>query len=289
MKKQRTLAQIGMIIITMIWGITFVMIKEALNDAGPYMFAFLRFGLACILGVIYTYKTVHKISSLELRGGLIGGFSLFSGYAFQNFGLMQTTPSKSAFITSVSVILVPIILVLFRLHKVNIKMWSATFLAVIGLYILLDPAGAGLNIGDILTFGCALSFAIHIIFQDRYLSRGVNISHFFLIQVMFVALFSCFGVIVFEGPYFHISQRLCIAILVKGILATFVAFLLMIWAQTLLSANKTAIFLSLEPVFAALFSTFFAGEILGFYGWVGGLIVVIAIVSSSLKLPKKIN
>ena len=289
MRKQKILAQIGMIITAMIWGITFVMIKDALNDAGPYMFAFLRFGLAFILGLLYTYKTVNKISLLEIKGGLICGFALFAGYAFQNFGLMQTTPSKSAFITSVSVILVPIILVLFRLHKVNVKMWSATFLAVIGLYILLDPAGAGLNTGDIITFGCALSFAIHVIFQDKFLSKGVDIAHFFLIQVMFVTLFSSFGVIAIEGPYFYISQRLCVAILVTGILATFVAFLLMIWAQTLLSANQTAIFLSLEPVFAALFSTFFAGEILGLYGWVGGSIVVLAVVSSSLKLPKKIN
>ena len=287
MNKQKLLAQIAMVITTMIWGITFVMVKDALNDAQPYMFAFLRFTVAFFIGLIYVFKTIKNISILEMQGGLICGLSLFAGYAFQNFGLMETTPSKSAFITSVSVIMVPVILVLFRLQKINIRMWVATLLAIIGLYILLDPAGKGLNIGDILTFGCALSFAIHVITQDIYLKKGANIAHFFLCQVMFVALFSLFGVIIFEGPYIYPSEQLLVAVIVTGVLATFVAFLLMIWAQTLLSANQTAILLSLEPVFAALFSTFFAGELLGLYGWVGGSIVVLGVISSGIKKTKK--
>ena len=287
MNKQKLLAQIAMVITTMIWGITFVMVKDALNDAQPYMFAFLRFGVAFFIGSIYVFKTIKNITTLEMQGGLICGLLLFAGYAFQNFGLMETTPSKSAFITSVSVIMVPVILVLFRLQKINIRMWVATLLAIIGLYILLDPAGKGLNIGDILTFGCALSFAIHVITQDIYLKKGANIAHFFLCQVMFVALFSLFGVIIFEGPYIYPSEQLLVAVIVTGVLATFVAFLLMIWAQTLLSANQTAILLSLEPVFAALFSTFFAGELLGLYGWVGGSIVVLGVISSGIKKTKK--
>ena len=283
MKRQKFLAQLAMVITTMIWGITFVMVKDALNDAPPYMFAFLRFGLAFIIGLFYIHKNIYNITSTEFIGGFFCGVVLFFGYAFQNFGLMQTTPSKSAFITSVSVIMVPIILVLFRVQYVKMRIWAATFLAVIGLYILLDPGGEGLNIGDILTFGCALSFAVHVIFQDQYLSKGIDIYRFFLVQVMFVTLFSCIGVFIFEGPQILVSDRLYIAVVVTGVLATFVAFILMIWAQTILSANQTAILLSLEPVFAALFSTFFAGEILGLYGWVGGFIIVVAVISSGIK------
>ena len=286
MKKQKKLARIGMVVTTMIWGITFVMVKDALNDAGPYMFAFLRFGLAFLIGVIYSYKTLKLVSKKDIIAGLICGIVLFAGYAFQNFGLMNTSPSKSAFITSVSVILVPVLLVMFKLQKVNIQVWGATLLAVFGLYILLNPAGRGLNIGDILTFGCAFSFAVHIILQDKYLSKGINIIHFFVLQVMFVTFFSAIATVIFEGAIFYSTQRLFIAILVTGVLATFVAFLLMIWAQTILDANQTAILLSLEPVFAALFSTFFAGEILGFYGWVGGSIVVLAVIGSGLKKQK---
>ena len=120
MRKQKILAQLSMVITTMIWGITFVMVKDALNDAPPYMFASFRFGIAFLLGVIYVNKGIKDISDTEMLGGLLCGFCLFVGYAFQNFGLMETTPSKSAFITSVSVILVPIILVLFKIKKVNV-------------------------------------------------------------------------------------------------------------------------------------------------------------------------
>ena len=213
-----------------------------------------------LLGVIYVNKGIKDISDTEMLGGLLCGFCLFVGYAFQNFGLMETTPSKSAFITSVSVILVPIILVLFKIKKVNPRIWVAVDLAIIGLYILLNPTGGGINVGDMLTFGCAVSFAVHVIMQDKYLSKGASISKLFLIQIMFVTLFSCISVFLFEDISIHISQRLIIALLVTGILATFVAIILMIWAQTVLSATKTAIFLSLEPVFAALFSVGFAYE-----------------------------
>ena len=284
---QQRLAQISMVATTVIWGITFVMVKEALNDAPPYMFASLRFGLAFFIGLIYLNKKIKDINHLEMIGGLVCGLCLFAGYAFQNYGLMQTTPSKSAFITSVSVILVPVLLSVFRIKKVDFKIWVSVSLATIGLYVLLNPSGGKINIGDILTFGCAVSFAIHIIAQDYYLSKGSSITRLFLSQVMFVSLFSSLSVFIFESPEIIISQRLIIAILVTGFLATFVAILLMVWAQTILNANQTALLLSLEPVFAALFSTTFAGEILGVYGWVGGMIVVLGIVSSEFSFIKK--
>ena len=281
------LAQIGMVITTMIWGITFVMVKEALNDAKPFMFATLRFGLSFILAIIFVNRGMSKINKKSMVAGLICGFLLYVGYSFQNFGLMQTTPSKSAFVTSVSVIMVPILLVLFRIKAVHNRIWIATFLAIVGLYILLDPAGKGLNIGDILTFGCALSFAAHVIFQDRYLSKGVDVGHLLLIQLMFITLFSGISVVSYEGFEMIVSQRLIIAILVTGILATFIALLIMVWAQTILGPNQTAILLSLEPVFAALFSTIFASEILGINGWVGGVIIVFAVLSLEIFSPKK--
>ena len=287
MKKQKMLAQIAMVIITMIWGITFVMVKDALNDAGPYMFAFLRFGLAFLVGSVFAYNKIPTIKFNEILAGLVCGFVLFAGYAFQNYGLMQTTPSKSAFITSVSVIMVPIILFIFRINKVEGRVWLSTALAVVGLYILLDPAGKGLNVGDILTFGCAFSFAVHVIFQDKYLSEKVDIVNFFLTQMFFITFFSFLAAIAFEGIQIHLTSRLYVAIIVTGVLATFISFLLMIWSQTILSANQTAILLSLEPVFAALFSAFFAAEIIGFNGWVGGGIVVFAIIASNIKISIK--
>ena len=287
MKNYKFLAQLGMVLTTMIWGITFVMVKDALNDATPFMFAALRFGLSFVLACIYVNKGIKDISFNGLVGGLVCGFCLYVGYAFQNYGLIETTPSKSAFITSVSVILVPVILVAFRIKSVHLRIWVATFLAIVGLYILLNPAGGEFNIGDILTFGCAVSFAVHVIFQDYYLSKGVHVSHLLLTQLMFITVFSCLSVCVFEDLSVIMSDRLINAILVTGVLATFIALFIMVWAQTILSPGQTAILLSLEPVFAALFSTIFAGEILGLHGWIGGSIIVFAVLSLELFPVKK--
>ena len=287
MKNYKFLAQLGMVLTTMIWGVTFVMVKDALNDATPFMFAALRFGLSFVLACIYVNKGIKDISFNGLVGGLVCGFCLYVGYAFQNYGLIETTPSKSAFITSVSVILVPVILVAFRIKSVHLRIWVATFLAIVGLYILLNPAGGEFNIGDILTFGCAVSFAVHVILQDYYLSKGVHVSHLLLTQLMFITVFSCLSVCVFEDLSLIMSDRLINAILVTGVLATFIALFIMVWAQTILSPGQTAILLSLEPVFAALFSTIFAGEILGLHGWIGGSIIVFAVLSLELFSVKK--
>ena len=287
MKNYKFLAQLGMVLTTMIWGVTFVMVKDALNDATPFMFAALRFGLSFVLACIYVNKGIKDISFNGLVGGLVCGFCLYVGYAFQNYGLIETTPSKSAFITSVSVILVPVILVAFRIKSVHLRIWVATFLAIVGLYILLNPAGGEFNIGDILTFGCAVSFAVHVILQDYYLSKGVHVSHLLLTQLMFITVFSCLSVCVFEDLSLIMSDRLINAILVTGVLATFIALFIMVWAQTILSPGQTAILLSLEPVFAALFSTIFAGEILGLHGWIGGSVIVFAVLSLELFSVKK--
>ena len=284
---QKLFAQLGMVLTTMIWGVTFVMVKDALNDATPFMFASIRFGLSFFLALLYINKKIYKIKTSEIISGLVCGFCLYVGYAFQNFGLMETTPSKSAFITSVSVIMVPIMLVLFKIKTVHVRIWVATFLAIVGLYILLDPRGVGLNMGDVLTFGCALSFAAHVIFQDIYISRGHNIAHLLLTQLMFITFFSCCSVIFFEDFSITASTRLLNAIIVTGVFGTFIALFIMIWAQTILSPSQTAILLSLEPVFAALFSTFFAGEILGVSGWIGGMIIVVAVISLEFFPSKK--
>ena len=277
MINQKRLAQILLIFITIIWGATFIMVKDALNDAGPFAFGTIRFSLAGILTILILNKNILNLSKIELQAGLIAGFFLFGGYAFQNFGLLHTSASKSAFITSVSVLLVPVILYIFKIQKIKPKIWIAVLLATLGLYILLNPVGGDMNIGDILTFGCALCFAIHIIFQDYYIKKNVRVLHFFLIQTCTVSILSCINSILFEPVFAIWSPRLINAILITGIAGTFIAILVMIWAQKILNPSQTAIIFTLEPVFAALFAFIFAGEILGIGGYIGGTLIVLAV------------
>ena len=139
MGNKRILAQIGLIVVTIIWGTTFVIVKQALNDAPPFSFAALRFGLASILSLIVVNFKIFQITKNEIIGGIICGFLLFAGYAFQNFGLLYTTPTKSAFITGTSIIMVPIILVIIHMQKISMRTWIACILAITGMYFLLNP------------------------------------------------------------------------------------------------------------------------------------------------------
>ena len=280
MKNKKLLAQLALILVTIIWGVTFIMVKQALNDAPPFSFATLRFGVATILTLIIVNKNIFNLSKSEMIGGIFCGILLFTGYAFQNFGLMNTTASKSAFITSVSVLMVPFILVILKIQNINLKTWVAVIIATIGLYFLLIPGENGLNLGDILTFGCSLSFALHLIAQDTFIKKNVRLLPFFLIQAGFVTLLSLINAHFLESQSIIWSYRLIIAILVTGILATFVALLLMIWAQQILKPTETALIFSLEPVAATLFAMYFGGEMLGFWGWIGGGLICLAIASS---------
>ena len=213
------------------------------------------------------------------------------GYAFINFGLWEesnlyiaSSSSTSAFITSVSVILVPIFLHITGLQKISNQIWIIVILAMIGLFVLLDPFNGNLVGGDIITFGCAVSFAIHVIFQDMYLRKNVDILKIFLVQVFFVSIFSFICSLIFEGIEVFSTQiftsDVIIALFITGVIATFIGLILMLWAQKILSATETAILLSLEPLFAALFAVFYAGNHLGISGWLGGLIIILSVMTS---------
>lgn len=270
-------AQIGLLFVTIIWGLTFVLVKAALNDAPPFSFAALRFGLATLITLLIVNKNIITITKNEIIGGILCGFFLFLGYAFQNFGLMNTTATKSAFITSVSVLIVPFILVAMDIQKVKLRIWLAVVLATFGLYLLILPGG-GINIGDVITFGCAVSFALHIIAQDNYLKKEIRLLPFICIQLAFVTLISFIHAQVFEPEAIIWSTRLTYAIIITGIFATLIALLIMVWAQKILNPSETALIFAMEPVAAALFAMVFAGEILGLLGWIGGGFVCLAVV-----------
>ena len=291
MNKNHFLAIFAMVFITAVWGITFEMVQDALSHAPPFIFASLRFGIAFVLGVVYLNKSSFKINNHELKGGLLCGVVLCLGYAFQNFGLWEesnlyiaSSSSTSAFITSVSVILVPIFLHITGLQKISNQIWIIVILAMIGLFVLLDPFNGNLVGGDIITFGCAVSFAIHVIFQDMYLRKNVDILKIFLVQVFFVSIFSIICSLIFEGIEVFSTQiftsDVIIALFITGVIATFIGLILMLWAQKILSATETAILLSLEPLFAALFAVFYAGNHLGISGWLGGLIIILSVMTS---------
>tara|TARA_B100001123_G_scaffold358619_1_gene413581 strand:+ start:213 stop:1073 length:861 start_codon:yes stop_codon:yes gene_type:complete len=283
LKNKKILAQFGLLVTALIWGATFIVVKDAihLETFPPFFFAGVRFLLAaaCIIYLV-DFKSIKE----NALGPFLCGVVLFIGYGFQNYGLEATTPTNSAFITSISVLMVPVILFIFKMEKISLRIWLSVLLAFIGIQMI---SPSGFNIGDKLTFGCALSFAAHIIMQDRL--NKEKVINFFVIQSTTAGLLSLFASVIIEPiGKVQFSNEAISAILITGILGTTFALLVMIWAQKILSASETAIIIAMEPVFAALFSVYFGYEVLGIISYIGAAIVVFSIIFCELSRETKL-
>ncbi|GAC1643674.1 MAG: DMT family transporter [Acidobacteriaceae bacterium] len=248
-------AHLLLVLITLIWGSTFVLVKGALQDASPLLFNAIRFTIAgAVLAGIY-WRSAAALSRRDLTLTLPVGVFLFAGYAFQTTGLRYTTPSKSGFITGVSVVLVPLFQLLLFRRKLDLWAAVGAVLAVVGLALLAVPAGqrwsalAAISYGDWLTLGCAVAFALHIIFLGRASERSAFQS-VAILQTTLAALLMWISVPLLELPQILWSGRVLLAIIITAIFATAIAFSVQSWAQQFTPANHAALIFSLEPVFA---------------------------------------
>jgi len=275
---REALAQLVLLGVALIWGWTFVLVKEGLSAIGPFAFLFYRFSLAFALLVVLFGPRLGRVEPrLWLKGALIG-VALFSGYGFQTWGLLYTTATNSAFITGLSVVGVPVLgAALFR-ERVGRAAWLSAGLSAVGLGLIVfgaAPRAFALNAGDFLTALCALSFALHILLISRF-TRPENYVPILVAQVGVVALLSGVGMAVWEGIVWPRSGPVWEAIAITGALATAFAF----WAQNRFqpysTAVRTALIFASEPVFAALFGHLLLGERLVGGQWLGAALILAA-------------
>jgi len=276
---QRTKAEILLVVSSFIWGATFVIVKGALADASPFPFLAVRFTLAGLL--MWLVMGRGRIDRQALLPSLLLGILLFAGYAFQTWGLISTTPSKSAFITGFSVILVPFIALMhgYRMRAANL---GGAGLGLAGLYFLVLPSGWGtVNRGDVLTLFCALSFAVHIVLVGFY-TRRISFLHLAPAQVLVVGILSTVALPVGPTWVLHWTRHLNFAVVVTAVLATGVAFGIQVWAQQYTPPAHTALIFALEPVFAALTSRLVTGEHLGGKVLLGSVLILAGMVISEM-------
>lgn len=274
--------------IAFIWGSTFVLVKEALNDASPLALNSARMVVAAVLLAIFYRKKIAVLTKPALAGGVLAGVFLFAGYAFQTSGLKLTTPSKSAFLTGTSSVLVPVALV--AIWRVRIHGWRVVgiVLALAGLFLMTVPGGAegladfaNVNLGDLLTIGCAICFTFHVIFVGRA-SQRFPFEQVAFLQVGTAAILMTASTPLLEHPYFHPTPTAISAVLVTGILCTAVAFTVQSWAQQFTPATHTALIFTTEPVFAWLTSFIYLHERLGLRAGVGALLILGGVLVSEL-------
>jgi len=288
-----TMAHLLLLATVFVWGATFVVVKDALRDASPLMFNLLRMSLAFCALVIVNWREFKQISKRGLFAGGAVGLLLATGYQFQTTGLARTTPAKSAFITGLVVVFVPLLTMVRALRPAGVKgpRWTAgvgAMLAFGGLLLLTTPAGTAwgrlfesIGLGDWLTLGCAVAFAGHLLALGRF-SPGLPTGQLATVQIGVAAVVMALTVRVGEQPFVRFTPRLWVALAVTSLLATAAAFTIQSWAQKHLPPTHTAVILSLEPVFAWLTAMVFLGERLGMRSLAGAGLIFAGIALTEL-------
>jgi drug/metabolite transporter (DMT)-like permease len=254
-------ADLALLGVSGIWGTTFIVVKGALDDASPLAFLSVRFALGTlILGWIFR-KNILPVKPAEVYAGALLGFFLGVGFAFQTMGLVHIPASRSAFITGLYIVGVPILAAVLKLRGLNKYSIAGVAIALAGLFMITGAGsdGSGLNRGELLTLLCAACFAAHIvsvdIFTRRYDARSLSFW-----QVAVATLIALPMTALGETIRFQITPSLIAAILVTGIGATALAVAVQNTVQAWTTPTRTAIIFTTEPVFAAVASFFFAGE-----------------------------
>ncbi len=273
-RRQRWLADLALAGITFIWGATFVVVKEALESSSTLLFLALRFSLAAVVLALLFRRRLERPGRAELGAGVAVGIALFLGYLFQTLGLRLTTPAKSAFITGLSVVLVPVLGAVAYRSRPSWNALVGVACGTVGLYWLVAPAGAWrISAGDWLTLLCAVSFGVHILLLGRF-SRRVGVAMLSVIQVGVAAVLALGSFWWAEDAFVRWTPTLLSAVVACGLLATALAFSVQTWAQQFTSPTHTALLFTLEPVFAWGTSYLVMGESLeGKALWGAGLIL----------------
>ncbi len=278
-------AELALLAVVAIWGATFVMVKEALADASTLLFLALRFSLAAAaLGLVFLRCFGRAVQvRRSLAAGALAGICLFLGYFFQTAGLRHTTPSKSAFITALSIVMVPLLVSFVHKSVPHAAELAGVALATAGLGLMtLERQSLALNRGDLLTMLCAAAFALHIMVLGHY-SGKVSVELMSLGQVATTALVASGAFWWAEVPRVRWSPELVAALAVTGLLATALAFTVQTWAQRHTSPTRTALIIAAEPVFAWVASLLAAAEAFSARGLAGGLLILGGVVLAELK------
>ena len=288
---QRLRADLALALCSLLWGATFVVVKNALSHASVFIFLAARFSLAALLMLAFSSHALARIEREDLFAGLRLGCFMFLGYAFQTAGLQYTTPSKSGFVTGSSVVLVPLLLALFWGRRLSRSAYAGALVALFGLYFLTIPVEglAYLNRGDVLTFVGAGLYAVHIILVGEY-TRQHSSAALSVVQVAACAAMAWLmagaaTAIRWQPARFEWRFELILGILICAVFATAVAFSIQLWAQQYTSSSHAAILFTLEPVFAVITSYVLIGERLSSRAILGAIFVLLGILIAELLGP----
>ncbi|HSW57424.1 MAG TPA: DMT family transporter [Dehalococcoidales bacterium] len=276
-RQSPVLASIAMLIVTAIWGWTFVVVQNAINRMPVMDFLAWRFLGAVVVMMLIQPNCWKGLTWPEVWRGIVLGLFLGAGYITQTYGLVYASASVAGFITGMFVVFTPLIAWIFLRRKINARTWIAVALATAGLG-LLGLHGWRLGTGETLVLACALFYALHILGLGEWSSR-YPIFRFALIQIMVVAVISLAAAVP-NGIVMPPDSSVWLAVGITACLATAGAFIVQTWAQTLVSPARISIVMTMEPVFAGVFGVWLADDpltqriVLGMLCVLGAMIIV---------------
>lgn len=277
--------EVALVLITALWGWSFVAIQAALGELSDSAFNAYRFLAAALVMLVALVARRVPISRTDLVQGGMAGLALYLAFLFQTKGLMFTTASNAAFITGLAVIFTPLMLfACFRVRPGKPQLLGA-LLATIGL-ALLTLKGLSVRAGDLLVLLCAASFALHIIILSRA-SKVADIVNLAFIQVVVVGLLSLAQSLVLRELSVPRDAATIQAILVIGILGTALGFYVQTQAQFASSPNRIALIIVLEPVFGGWFGYLLAGDRLSLPNWIGAALIVTGMLVAEARFPAR--
>lgn len=278
-KPTEFLADLSLLFVAIIWGSTFIIVKQSLVSTPVFSFLFMRFTLAGMLLVLISAPKLKAIDKRVLADGLMLGIALLLAYAFQTFGLTVTSASITAFITGLFVVFVPILSSLFLKKLPRQEAMVGVVLATIGLALITLQDTFLLSFGEFLVVLCAFFVAIHIILTDRF-SRRNDFTLLTLVQVNVVALFSLIFSVLFDPRVIpqQFNQQLIFSLIITSVFATVVAFGIQMGMQKHTTPTKTAIIFTMEPVSSVFFSYWLGEELLTTKQYAGTFLILLAMV-----------
>ncbi len=276
-------ADFALLLVTVVWGTTFVITKNALEDIPTYNFLAIRFLLAFFVSGLIFYKNILKANKKTILYGILIGLILFLAYAFQTVGLNFTTASKSGFITGFSVVIVPVISAIILKKSPEKNAVIGVILAIIGLGLMTLNSSLIPNIGDFYTLLCAFGFAFHIILVGKY-TVHVDSVCLAVIQIGVVGVMSLIFSLFLEDFSMPASSQTWIGIVITGILATSGAYIVQNTMQKFTSATHTALIYTAEPVFSAIFAFILLNEMMSTQAIIGSFLILAGMILGEIKL-----
>jgi drug/metabolite transporter (DMT)-like permease len=269
-------ALLALIAVTAVWGVTFVQVKDAVEVYPLFAFLAVRFAIAATVLAVPAWR---RVGTLGRRGWVAGsslGLLLAAGYALQTAGLERTSVSSTGFITGLYVVFTPLLALSLFGSRPGAAVWLGVALSVCGL-ALLSGVGIGGFGGEALVLAGSAVYSLQIVLMERY---APDFDPLAFTQAEMLASFAGFTAVAVALGQLEVPHGRTVwgALLVTGVFASALAFLVQTWAQRRTSATRTALAFAMEPVFAAAFGFWLAGDRLGAAGWLGALLIMSGIV-----------